>query len=737
MGFRRGLAGFCLPIVVLAASGSASAATIRVTSGKDAIKNDGVCTLREAVIAVNTRSSSGAPGECPAGTGADKIVIAVRRVTLALSGPPENNAATGDLDLKRAVTITGSGAGATTVDAAGVDRALDVRPGAVVTVRDVTLTGGHAPAGAGGPGSTLVNTSMVGDPGQSGGSGGAVANAGSLTLDHVNVTGNVSGNGGAGASASGGAGTGYSALGGNGGTGGAGGGVSSTGRLVVRDSLIAGNTTGTGGPGGSGFAGSGAPRTAGFVGISEPGDGSGGEGDGGGGGAGGPGGDLYVTGTATVIDSTISGGVTGPGGAGGHGAGGGGGPGTAPHTPDGGSGGNSFGGAGGPGGAGGGISVGTGGRLTLTDSLIHADATGSGGAAGAGVGGGGHTGNGGAGGNGGGGVGGAGGSGGTAGGVYVASTGALTARSATVAADHTGGGGPGGDATGAPGGNGQGGFTGGAGGSAETGAGGNGGDVGGGSVVGTATWINVTVAFNHASTVGGATGQGTAGGGGTGTTNGSDGQVIPGSSGRAGKVGGVSGGRLKNSLVADNAPSACAGVTNAGNNIAFPGTSCPGAAVANPGHLVLGDHGGPTLTIALAPGSAAVDHVPASGAGCPATDQRGVARPQGPACDAGAYELAPPSVAIRAVHPRPTGALVSGVVNPHFRATSVRIQYGRTSAYGSVTPTRLVGARNAVVAISATLSGLSPGTTYHLRLVATNADGTTRGVDQIFATKRR
>jgi predicted outer membrane repeat protein len=43
------------------------------------------------------------------------------------------------------------------------------------------------------------------------------------------------------------------------------------------------------------------------------------------------------------------------------------------------------------------------------------------------------------------------------------------------------------------------------------------------------------------------------------------------------------------------------------------------------------------LTHALLPGSPAINAVPA--AGCPATDQRGVPRPAGPACDTGAFEL--------------------------------------------------------------------------------------------------
>jgi hypothetical protein len=53
----------------------------------------------------------------------------------------------------------------------------------------------------------------------------------------------------------------------------------------------------------------------------------------------------------------------------------------------------------------------------------------------------------------------------------------------------------------------------------------------------------------------------------------------------------------------------------------------------------LGDNGGDTMTHALLPGSPARD---AAGSTCAATDQRGVARPDGPACDIGAFEYSPP-----------------------------------------------------------------------------------------------
>jgi hypothetical protein len=72
--------------------------------------------------------------------------------------------------------------------------------------------------------------------------------------------------------------------------------------------------------------------------------------------------------------------------------------------------------------------------------------------------------------------------------------------------------------------------------------------------------------------------------------------------------------------------------------------------VANPLLGPLQDNGGPTFTQALLPDSPAIDAVPVADCtydddGNPATpevpltsDQRGVARPQGSACDIGAYE---------------------------------------------------------------------------------------------------
>ncbi|HZM02851.1 MAG TPA: LamG-like jellyroll fold domain-containing protein [Candidatus Saccharimonadales bacterium] len=81
------------------------------------------------------------------------------------------------------------------------------------------------------------------------------------------------------------------------------------------------------------------------------------------------------------------------------------------------------------------------------------------------------------------------------------------------------------------------------------------------------------------------------------------------------------------------------GGDNLSSDLSFP-FSAPGSSNnVNPELGPLGNYGGPTPTVPLLPGSPAID---AAGAGgCPATDQRGVPKPIGGACDIGAFEYAP------------------------------------------------------------------------------------------------
>jgi phosphodiesterase/alkaline phosphatase D-like protein len=81
-----------------------------------------------------------------------------------------------------------------------------------------------------------------------------------------------------------------------------------------------------------------------------------------------------------------------------------------------------------------------------------------------------------------------------------------------------------------------------------------------------------------------------------------------------------------------------------------------------------------------------------------------------------------------------TTATLKGTVSPGGQATTWQFEYGPTTSYGTKTTARNAGSGTAAVDVSADLTGLTPGTTYHYRLTATNAAGTARGADGIFST---
>ena len=88
------------------------------------------------------------------------------------------------------------------------------------------------------------------------------------------------------------------------------------------------------------------------------------------------------------------------------------------------------------------------------------------------------------------------------------------------------------------------------------------------------------------------------------------------------------------------------GFEDGGGNVVLT-EGCPDATLSSVSKFVddlgatlspLADHGGLVPTVALSPDSPAVDWVTGD---CDATDARGVPRPQGAACDAGAFEVVP------------------------------------------------------------------------------------------------
>lgn len=79
-------------------------------------------------------------------------------------------------------------------------------------------------------------------------------------------------------------------------------------------------------------------------------------------------------------------------------------------------------------------------------------------------------------------------------------------------------------------------------------------------------------------------------------------------------------------------------------------------------------------------------------------------------------------------------ATVTGTVDAGGQATTWYVEYGTGTSYGTRTGSESAGSGTSPTSVSAQLSGLKPGTTYHYRLVATNSSGTSRGADAVFTT---
>ena len=161
-------------------------------NGTCAVAGSGTCTLRAAIMESN------------AVVGADVIAVPTNaHIVLAINGRNEDGAASGDLDITGPVTISTFGAAdpdeRPIIDADGIDRVFDVRPGAgAVTLRYLQITGGAATdattfLGGGvrqGSGSQL-DLDYCDIRGNSANAGGGIHTDGSLQLFLSEVHGNV------------------------------------------------------------------------------------------------------------------------------------------------------------------------------------------------------------------------------------------------------------------------------------------------------------------------------------------------------------------------------------------------------------------------------------------------------------------------------------------------------------------------------------------------------------------
>lgn len=336
----------------------------------------------------------------------------------AAATPCAINLTTGELTIANngSLTITGPGAPVLTVSGGNQSRIFNVALNANVFVSDLTLTAGKAPdavtgtpAANGGAiynagnltiSNTTVSSSVAGNGRSGGGStesnggaGGAVFSSGALALSGVTLTNNRAGTGGNGLDCFGSCGSTFTS-----GDGGDGGGIYNAGTLTVSSLTANGNQAGNGGGGANTFVGD----------IGGPG------------GKGGRGGVIYNSGASfQITGSTITNNFAGTGGQGGVGP-------LSSGSPIG-----TYGGFGGDGGPGGAI-YNAAGTAFATGNIISGNHAGNAGNAGRGVGGG-FTGN-----------SGFGGIGGSGGGIF--NTGTLTLSNSTVSTNTAGTGGKNGEA---------------------------------------------------------------------------------------------------------------------------------------------------------------------------------------------------------------------------------------------------------------------------------------------------
>ncbi len=186
-----------LAVALISSAGTSTAGSIFIVDRLDdtspipsactAAAND--CSFRGAVEAANTSG------------GADTIMVPPGTHTLALAGSGEDLNQTGDVDVLESVTISGAGAGTSSLDADGIDRALDVYPALAigyVEIRDLTITGGvltgFSDAGGGvrvGSGDVLLADMNVTDNSAELRGGGIFQDEyANLTLNNVNVVNN-------------------------------------------------------------------------------------------------------------------------------------------------------------------------------------------------------------------------------------------------------------------------------------------------------------------------------------------------------------------------------------------------------------------------------------------------------------------------------------------------------------------------------------------------------------------
>jgi len=151
------------------------AAIIAVNTVGDEDNSDGDCSLREAIYAAN---NDVARDRCIAGSGDDVIGLTGVAGTIALGGA--------ELAISSNLTITGPGADQLTISGNNASRVFNVAVNVVVVVSDVTVANGNSTGGNGGgiynAGTLTINRCTLASN-RTAGNGGGISNSGTATVN--------------------------------------------------------------------------------------------------------------------------------------------------------------------------------------------------------------------------------------------------------------------------------------------------------------------------------------------------------------------------------------------------------------------------------------------------------------------------------------------------------------------------------------------------------------------------
>ncbi len=144
---------------------------------------NGACTLRAAIQEANATAAH------------DTIILPAGTYALTITGQSENAAAQGDLDILNDLTIQGSGASTTIVDARKIDRVIEITSTAQVTLTDLTIRNGYDNGYAGGGILAEGTLTLIDDrltTNFSSANGGAISSQKTLMLINTDVISNSS-----------------------------------------------------------------------------------------------------------------------------------------------------------------------------------------------------------------------------------------------------------------------------------------------------------------------------------------------------------------------------------------------------------------------------------------------------------------------------------------------------------------------------------------------------------------